>query len=868
MTLRCAVCLTLAGTALAVPVRGADGPLPEGQPPPGWFAFAMNPAEAAENSPADVSSLNRGPADQRILAQDGHFVREGLGPVRFLGTNVTFSGAFPDKDSAPGVAARLAQLGFNVVRFHHMDARDIWLPGQTGLDPARLDRLDWFLYQLKRHGVYANLNLHVSRTYPGLPADDGSRAFRYGKALDIFHGPFIALQEQYAKELLDRVNPYTGLKLTEDPVVAFVELNNENTLLALGPEQLTALPGPEIAEDLRRQWGEWLARRYADTAAAAAAWNAGVQPLGEEMLRNPRFEGDFAEWTFEGKAPGVCEVTRDPEGGVRVTISREGRTAWAYQVHQIGLPLDEGAAYTIRVRARARPARRVSISLRLAAAPWTILSGSREVRFGPEWEEHTLVVQVRGVPAEPPKRLSFNLGNQVGEVWFAEASLRPGRELFRPEGLASLTAMPLPGNAAHGACWADFRRFLIDTERAYVTRLRGFLRERLGVRALIVDTQASYGGYWGLWREASLCDYIDMHAYWQHPSFPGRPWDPANWTIGNTSMTAAADGGTFRRLAAFRCRGMPFSVSEYNHPAPNDHAAELFPLVSVMGALQDWDAVYQFAYCNRSDGYGPGRIESYFELCHHPAQLVFAPLAALIFRQGLVPPAEAEATVTVPLGVLEAGLEAAFLGPDALLDRNRVPTWAMLGRRFAVTIDSTDGGRDLRLPDFGPAPRGDVVARTRTMHWTLADGGLFAVTAPAARVAVGRLGGRTLALGDVSLRLELPDGEWACAALASADGKPLAESRHALLAVVTRAENSGMIWDKERRSVGRNWGREPVLVQAVPLSLEGTGSPPRVTALDARGARGAVQDVRATPGGWRLEVAPTSGAPWYVLERP
>jgi hypothetical protein len=30
-----------------------------------------------------------------------------------------------------------------------------------------------------------------------------------------------------------------------------------------------------------------------------------------------------------------------------------------------------------------------------------------------------------------------------------------------------------------------------------------------------VDTPASYGNYWGLHRETTLCDYIDTHAYRQ-----------------------------------------------------------------------------------------------------------------------------------------------------------------------------------------------------------------------------------------------------------------------------------------------------------------------------------------------------------------
>ena len=65
------------------------------------------------------------------------------------------------------------------------------------------------------------------------------------------------------------------------------------------------------------------------------------------------------------------------------------------------------------------------------------------------------------------------------------------------------------------------------------TAPKRFLREDLGVKAPICDTQANYGGLQGVYREATHSDFIDMHAYWQHPRFPGRPWDR------NTQMWAS-----------------------------------------------------------------------------------------------------------------------------------------------------------------------------------------------------------------------------------------------------------------------------------------------------------------------------------------
>ena len=77
---------------------------------------------------------------------------------------------------------------------------------------------------MKNNGIYSNINLHVSREYPGLPTALKYQ-FTYGKALDQFYEPFIQFQEQYARDLLGSFNPYTNCTLAKDPAVAFVELN-------------------------------------------------------------------------------------------------------------------------------------------------------------------------------------------------------------------------------------------------------------------------------------------------------------------------------------------------------------------------------------------------------------------------------------------------------------------------------------------------------------------------------------------------------------------------------------------------------------------------------------------------------------------
>ncbi len=228
----------------------------------GWFDFVIPDSDTTHND-VDMSFLNAGYAGSSgfIHADNGHFVDANGKRIRFFGTNLTFSSAFPDKQTAVMIAGRLRKLGMNVVRFHHMDNQSapdgIWDASGKDLDPGQLDRLDWLVYQLKLHGIYSNINTHVSRNYPGSDYK-GIDQFNYGKSIDQFYRPYIEMQKDYARKLLTHRNPYTGTFYNEEPAVAFVEVNNENSLIS----NWSLLPklNPAHRSALLEQWREWLAK--------------------------------------------------------------------------------------------------------------------------------------------------------------------------------------------------------------------------------------------------------------------------------------------------------------------------------------------------------------------------------------------------------------------------------------------------------------------------------------------------------------------------------------------------------------------------------------------------------------------------------
>ena len=128
--------------------------------------------------------------------------------------------------------------------------------------------------------------------------------------------------------------------------------------------------------------------------------------------------------------------------------------------------------------------------------------------------------------------------------------------------------------------------FLAETEKAYFDGMRSYIKKDLGCGALVTGTIVF--GPLGLYAQSDM-DFIDSHSYWQHPTFPGRPWDSANWLIEQRPMTDHPEQATLFRIAAERLAGKPFTLSEYNHPAPLDAQAECVPMVASFAAAQDWD---------------------------------------------------------------------------------------------------------------------------------------------------------------------------------------------------------------------------------------------------------------------------------------
>lgn len=294
-----------------------------------WTPFPVD-WNASPDSPASAAFLLDAPAGKHgfIQVARGHLVRSGGERFRIWGINITAGATLPTREAAPKLAAHLARCGLNCVRLHFLDLqspRGLLVADRDNtqaLDPAQLERLDFFVAQLRERGIYTDLNLNVGRSYkPGDGVVD-AQLLGFAKALTYFNPRLIDLQQQYAAQLLTHRNPYTGNEYRHEPAVALVELVNENSIVEawvcdrlLGkstrknPGTWTDIPA-SYERELTELYNRWLAGHRSNDELAQLRKAAGVAAgVPVPRLRTAQFKA-APEVQFRAEASFYMDLER------------------------------------------------------------------------------------------------------------------------------------------------------------------------------------------------------------------------------------------------------------------------------------------------------------------------------------------------------------------------------------------------------------------------------------------------------------------------------------------------------------------------------------------------------------------------------
>jgi len=840
----------------------------------GWFPFVIPDLADTHTAgtPIDLSFLNAEPAGAHgHLRPDGERIVDGRGrEVRLFGSNICDYHPMPPKEQAPRMARRLRELGFNFIRLHYFDFAKapvgILNEDMQTLNPEKLDQFDWLIAQLKENGIYVDINLHVCRPYPGQPKE----VHRFGKGIDFIYEPYIASQQQYARDLIGHVNPYTGLSYAKDPAVAVIELNNENTVFQIA-YTLAGLPEP-FRGAITRKWNGWLAKRYGNSEAVRAAWNAAAQAeKGPELLTNGRFREGTRNWSFQNaegakSTTSVVNDAADDAPALRWEVTAGGSESWHVQAMVPDLPVEHGKTYAVAFRARATgdKAVKLGVGMMMQRPPWTSAHGGATITLDSTWREYGVTCTVEN-PNAIPMRLNFAVGRQTGVIELADVSVREGRYAvigLRDGERVEAGNVPLVADTACPERSADFMRFLMVEEEAYVSAMMRVLRDELGARAMIYCTQANYGGLAGLRREARHGDLIDMHCYPCHPRVVEDEEGRRRHTVRNESMVGAAFG-PLEGTALWRVAGKPFLMTEFDLNPPNDHASENFPLLALLAAYQGWAGFAEYSWYNFQGGkQGHNRIQSHYATTGHAGQMCMVPAMALLFRQGLVAPAREPLTLDVPEQEIAARVaDNVWSGMSSLLEQGKGNVSDVWRRKVSCRVVASGAA----LNGASGLDGNSIVSDTGEIEFDrrAKDAVSLRVNAPAARLLIGRVGGRTFQLGDV--RVEVGAGTrngYANIALVALDARPVAESQRLLLTAVARVENAGQRWNDARTGV-IEWGEGPTVAEPVTLTVTLPGTGWRATALDGSGGRQA----QVPMDGAVLKTSGAHATLWYLLER-
>lgn len=831
------------------------------QPP--LIPFVL-PWDDASDGVTNVSSWIEKPAGAKgfVVAKDAHLFA-GEKRIRFFGVNMAFGGNFPTHADADKIAARMAKFGINCVRFHHMDMFSgpggIMAKDMVALDDGQLDKLDYFIAVLKKQGIYANINLHVSRAYPNVPKWENGAS--YFKGVDNFFPQMIEMQRDYARRLLTHVNPYTNLSYTDDPAVAFVEINNENGLICeWWGGALDNMPAA-YEDELASRWNAFLGKKYKDEAALRTAWSVGEEPVGEQMLANADFAKGTDGWLVERHGGSAADVTtKDPE--IDVNVTQPGGAAWHVQFSQPGLPVKKGASYTVTLRAKASQKASVRMSIAQAHEPWEHLAGV-DLSLTTEWQDFSFVMTTS--KDEPNARLAFSgMGGAKRTYSFADISMKPGGRSGLAKdvkyGAIALFTKSQWGSRTPAAA-TDWMTFLWETETDYWTSMQAFLKQDLGVKSLVVGSAT---GFSPSTIQAKL-DVVDGHSYWQHPNFPGRSWDAGNWTVNNVSMAGNGNGGAMPHIATRRVADKPYIVTEYNAASPNTYSSEAFLILAAYAALQDWDGIFPFAYSHRTDDWRSGKISGFFDVDTHPTKMATFPATAAMFLRGDVATTNEWLVADVsPAQAIDHGTRS---GPWWNTETLGIPARAMLSQPIAIRLSDApkrfDGSNITGIDKDKP-----VISKTGEVTWDNA-GKSMTLVSPRSRTFVGKLPGGSINLGDVKVEFDRNRQDWATLSLTAIDGADLKSAGRVLVTATGYAENTDMGWKNDQKTtVGRDWGKTPSLVEGIGASLHFSVANDglKAWALDERGQRREPVEVKSDTTGTAINIGSQYKTIWYEIE--
>lgn len=886
----------------------------------GKFA-PMFPFQPTHNAPDNITNVrtwagvdSRPAGQQGFISPEGNHFIDGEGnEIRFIGTQCGMTGCFPSHEQADKLVKEFARYGINIVRMHYVSHRT---PKQypvldSFMEPIQLEKFDYFIAKLKEQGIYVYFQLNIARKFGEVNGIVNARQLpKYKNGVDNLNDRMIELQKKFHKEILEHVNPYTGLAYKDEPCISMMELANENSIVHSWFSKVHKFPSlvEPYKSEFIAEWNEFLKAKYGNTENLKEAWFGSLRGNGAELMANAnRDTYDDATWKMQNLAGGKGEFQfkkASKRDGVenpyylRLFVESTSGDRVEPRLYYRGISLGADKGYCLKFKIRS--SERVGILLRLAQnhEPWAEGGLKTTVISDLEWQEYKF--NFTSQLNDGDLRLIFS-NFKPGVVDIADVSLTSGIDYEWPQ-QQSLEY----GNIdwPYEEDWslsaqrsADFISFLSKVEMEYFTDLYDHTKNTLGIRQPVTGTQVGYG-----FNQAQVgMDYCDEHCYWCHPAFPGGGYDfTKRFNVRNDAIinSYGSPANTFTQVARSRILGKPYTVSEFDIPNLNFYCAEADIMMAALGAFQDWSGLIQFSWILDTD-YDRTHIWPQFDMCSAPQKLVHFPACYAMFVRRDVRKGKDDVVFARPselnADIRKVVANSSSEGYDHYNSQmmKALPLAIVSGAQVqeAPDVYSTEGKTVIRTEQDVPesirtAFNNKQIKSTTgelTWNWQEKNAGYFMVDTRNTKVFSGFVKGRSFTYRGMKLTPGKTRLDWCTLSLTLANafdnsrpGNILRRGSY-LLAATGLVQNTDMkiveiSKNPSKLSIsvedGGRLGTGPVLCEGIPAKLSFAGLKGRVKcyALDPDGNRMQEVPVTSTSSGEAvLEIGPQYKTVWYEL---
>jgi len=314
-----------------ITLSGMDYPFPENQKfvvreGERFRALRRPPTpQVVPGSALDFSSLNTGAVERIIINRHGRIAKESEPekPFRFfaveLGTGcedgysshddgkrkLIVPAYWKDKARISAIVQEVKRNGCNMVRLHDFDIVSV-KNGVPRFSP-RLDRWDWFIAECKRNGIYVQIDTMGAHGFheAGYWSWAAERNAKFKLLFDE------NMRKEYVigmKALMEHVNPYTKLPLRDDPVLALVNLCNEQEFAYIIekdwscalPEWRKFIGDPKAPMFTRAEWHEKSEKGRKINAFITMKWREMLAWYRKVMREEIGYQGLTHLWEMTG----------------------------------------------------------------------------------------------------------------------------------------------------------------------------------------------------------------------------------------------------------------------------------------------------------------------------------------------------------------------------------------------------------------------------------------------------------------------------------------------------------------------------------------------------------------------------------------